>query len=179
MPSNTSSNTSNRASKRKKPPVRVTRTNASQKKKRRQDQVNEIDPDSDSQSEDQYQQEEGSSTSASSSGSEDESQTAQPARRPAQAPRTRRQPQSQPAQPTTLEDLSTTVLPTIHNYTTFCTDWTDAYIDKLLSHRKETNNRPPPAVLLEAQALQHQYNRNKKILSLVGNLSLNTLEEHL
>ncbi|KAG0139281.1 hypothetical protein CROQUDRAFT_54955, partial [Cronartium quercuum f. sp. fusiforme G11] len=75
--------------------------------------------------------------------------------------------------------LSQMFLPIINNYTTFCSDWTDAYLDKLIAHcKKVSNNHPPPEVLFEAQALQNQHNCNKKLLSLFGNVNLSTLEDH-
>lgn len=138
-----------------------------------------IEDESDSEREDQYQPHTASSSSPSESESSPERQTAHPAR--STTANSLRQPLSTNVPPATSKDsISQAVLPTIHNYTTFCTNWTDAYIDKLIAHRKQfSNNRPPPEVLFEAQALQHQYNRNKKLLTLVGDVSLNTLEEHL
>lgn len=101
--------------------------------------------------------------------------TATSTRQPSNAPHRARQ-TSAAQNEDTIDDA---ILPTSENYETISESWTDAYIKKLLNGRKDLGNRPPPDVLLEAQAAQNRYGRTKELLSLAGGTSLRTLENAL
>ncbi|EGF97948.1 uncharacterized protein MELLADRAFT_84134 [Melampsora larici-populina 98AG31] len=80
------------------------------------------------------------------------------------------------------EDLTVAnvVLPTLANYATLGVDCTDAYLEKVLASRKiGSNNRPSAEILLEAQALQDNFQRSLKMLSLAGQISYPTLKAAL
>lgn len=68
----------------------------------------------------------------------------------------------------------------VENYNEVSENWTDRYIDQLLAYRKDVvNNTPPPKVLAEAEAVQALGRRQRKLLCLVGHISVRTLETAL
>lgn len=70
--------------------------------------------------------------------------------------------------------------PTLANYERLAMEWEESYIDELLAQRdRVVHNRPPPSVLAEGEARQHQYRVYRKLLSLVGHTSLATFNSHL
>lgn len=70
--------------------------------------------------------------------------------------------------------------PTLENYERLATQWEESYIDELLVQRdRKVHNRPPPSVIAEGEARQHQYRVFRKLLSLVGHVSLSTFNAHL
>lgn len=69
---------------------------------------------------------------------------------------------------------------TLDNYSTVGRQLGRPALEKMLKDpKRKTQNRPPSAVLAEAQALQGYYSLDKMSLSLAGNTSLSTLESAL
>ncbi|KAH9808047.1 hypothetical protein DFH28DRAFT_1199040 [Melampsora americana] len=69
---------------------------------------------------------------------------------------------------------------TLHNYSTVGKELGRPALERMLNDpKRKTQNRPPPAILAEAQALQGYYTMDKMSLSLVGNTTLATLESAL
>ncbi|EGG04641.1 uncharacterized protein MELLADRAFT_64767 [Melampsora larici-populina 98AG31] len=69
---------------------------------------------------------------------------------------------------------------TLHNYSTVGKELGRPALERMLNDpKRKTQNRPPSAILGEAQALQGYYTMDKMSLSLVGNTSLATLESAL